>query len=74
MENKVVKPAKKVLYSWNWVGGGYNQTYAFTKKEALKYAKDMQKSGTPLIVDIKSVKRHNEKSAKEFWKNYPIFD
>jgi len=60
---------RKALYTWNWIGGGYNQHYAFTKKEAMKYAT----SGS-LKVDLSSFKRTNAAQEKSYWYNFPIFD
>ena len=67
----------KYLYSWNWVGGGYNQCRANSKREALKRARAI---GRPpegsnrivLKVDEKSLYRVN--SEQSFWNNYPLFD
>ncbi len=74
----------KHLYKWNWVGGGYNQVRADSKREALKRARAIGKPLGPafppspgcdrieLKVDEKSlVLVKNEKS---FWDNYPMFD
>ena len=33
----------KNLYKWNWVGGGYNQVRADSKREALKRARAIGK-------------------------------
>ncbi len=67
----------KYLYSWNWVGGGYNQCRANNKREAMKRARAI---GRPeegsnrmvLKVDEKSLVR--VKSEQSFWDNYPMFD
>ena len=64
----------KHLYSWNWVGGGYNQCRADNKREAMKRARAIGKlgSGKVLKVDEKSLGR--VKNEKSFWNNYPLFD
>ena len=64
----------KNLYSWNWVGGGYNQVRADSKREAMKRARAIGKlgSGKVLKVDEKSLVR--VKNEKSFWNNYPLFD
>ena len=64
----------KHLYSWNWVGGGYNQCRADNKREAMKRARAIGKlgSGKVLKVDEKSLVR--VKNEKSFWNNYPLFD
>ena len=36
---KVGKKPEKALYTFNWSGGGFNQVYATTKKEALAEVK-----------------------------------
>jgi hypothetical protein len=60
---------KHNLYTWNWVGGGYNQTYAENKAEALKKAKEIWSVG---VVDMSTFKLVEDE--KSFWKNYPLFD
>ena len=66
----------KNLYKWNWVGGGYNQVRADSKREALKRARAIGKptnvSRKLLEVDEKSLVR--VKNEKSFWDNYPMFD
>ncbi len=64
----------KNLYSWNWVGGGYNQCRADNKRQALKCAKEIGKlaNGKQLVVDEKSL--HKVKNEKSFWDNYPMWD
>jgi len=67
----------KYLYTWNWVGGGYNQCRADNKREAMKRAKALGKpspgvSRKLLKVDEKSLVR--VKNEKSFWDNYPMFD
>ena len=67
----------KNLYKWNWVGGGYNQCRADSKREAMKRARAMGKpspgvSRQVLKVDEKSLVC--VKSEKSFWDNYPMFD
>jgi len=60
---------KKALYTWLWIGGGYNQHYAYTKKEAMKYA-----AASSLKVDISSFKRNNAAQEKSYWDNFPLMD
>ncbi len=67
----------KNLYKWNWVGGGYNQVRADSKREAMKRARAIGKpspgvSRKLLKVDEKSLVR--VKNEKSFWDNYPMFD
>ena len=67
----------KNLYKWNWVGGGYNQCRADSKREAMKRARaigrpDEGSSRMLLKVDEKSLVR--VKSEQSFWANYPSFD
>jgi len=66
----------KNLYKWNWVGGGYNQVRADSKREAMKRARAIGRpaegSSRILKVDEKSLVR--VKNEKSFWDNYPLFD
>ena len=67
----------KYLYSWNWVGGGYNQCRANNKREAMKRARAIGKPSAGVMrkvlkVDEKSLVR--VKNEKSFWDNYPMFD
>jgi len=64
----------KYLYKWNWVGGGYNQCRADSKRQALMCAREIGKlaNGNKLVVDYLSLKR--VKDEKSFWGNYPMFD
>jgi len=64
----------KYLYKWNWVGGGYNQCRADSKRQALMCAREIGKlaNGKKLVVDYLSLKR--VKNEKSFWDNYPMFD
>lgn len=59
----------KKLYTWNWIGGGYNQCYAFSKREARKTGNAMS-SG--LVINESSFRLVRDE--KSFWDNYPIFD
>jgi hypothetical protein len=60
---------EKKLYSWDWVGGGYNQCYAQNKAEARKIGNSMSKT---LVIAEHSFRR--VKNVASFWNNYPIFD
>jgi hypothetical protein len=62
---------KKQLYTWNWIGGGYNQTYAFNKTEALMEAKRIWPSGQ---VDPSSIRVLNDKEAEKYWKLFGTWD
>lgn len=61
---------KKILYTWLWIGGGYNQHYAFTKKEAMEYATTM----CSLKVDLDTFKRCTTAQEQAYWDNFPAFD
>jgi len=61
---------KKALYTWNWIGGGYNQHYAYTKKEAMAYANTI----TSLKVNLTTVNRCTSTQETEYWNNLPYFD
>jgi hypothetical protein len=62
---------KKALYTWNWVGDGFNQTYAVNKVEALKQAKKIWSTAK---VELSTLKRHSKASAELYWKNFPSID
>lgn len=57
------------LYTWNWIGGGYNQTYAETEAEAIEIGNSMTSN---LEIDMKTFRKVEDVDA--FWNNYPIFD
>ena len=59
----------KKLYAWDWVGGGYNQCHAFSKREARKIGNAMR-SG--LVINEASFRLVRDE--KSFWDNYPRFD
>ena len=61
----------KRIYRWNWIGGGYNQCYAFSKAEARKWGNSIDQSGE-LIIDESTFQL--VKDVEAFWANYPIFD
>lgn len=61
---------KTKLFVWNWVGGGYNQTHATSKEEALEKAKKIWDKP----VDLSTLKGLDDKEEQLFWKNYPMFD
>jgi len=63
------KPAKKKLYSWDWVGGGYNQCHAVSKRQARKIGNAM----TPNLV-INEASFRLVRDTQSFWKHYPRFD
>lgn len=62
---------KKALYVWNWVGGGYNQAYARSKVQALEEARKIWSVGK---VDIKTLKRLNDKEADSYWRNFSLMN
>jgi hypothetical protein len=66
----------KYLYKWNWVGGGYNQVNADSKRQALMRAREIGKpskeGGLKLVVDYLSLKRVKDENS--FWNNYPLLD
>ena len=65
----------KNLYSWNWVGGGYNQVRADSKRQALMRAREIGKGSggsKELVVDYLSLKKVEDE--KSFWDNYPMLD
>jgi hypothetical protein len=68
------KEKEKSLYTWNWGGDGYNQTYAYSKKEALENAKKCSSSLYPTMCNFRRVGRSGSKAVEAFWKGYPLFD
>lgn len=74
-KGQVMNYQGKNLYKWTWVGGGYNQVNADTKRQALQRAREIGKptaGGRKLTVNVASLKRVvNEES---FWNHYPLFD
>lgn len=62
---------KLTLYVWNWIGGGYNQTYAANREHALNQAKQIWSRGE---VDMTTFRALNESEEKEYWKNFGRFD
>jgi len=59
----------KKLYTWNWIGGGYNQCYANSKREARKIGNAISST---LQIDESTFRLVRD--TKSFWANYPIFD
>ena len=62
------QPRKK-LYTWNWIGGGYNQCYAHSKREARKIGNAISPNLTINEATFRLVK-----DVAAFWCSYPIFD
>jgi hypothetical protein len=56
---------EKHLYTWNWVDGGYNQCWAYSKEEALQKGNAM----CSLVVDEKTLRLVADERA--FWAGYP---
>ena len=65
-------PTKK-LYTFTWKGGGYNQVYATSVKEARQIVdKEFPTmGGSKSIVNLKAL---GPRAAKAYWDNFPIFD
>ena len=40
------------LYTWNWIGGGYNSCMARNRKEAISKAREIGKSGSARYVTL----------------------
>lgn len=65
----------KNLYAWDWIGGGYNQTYAHSEEEAIAEGNAMcdGKDGSlHLEINMNTFRKVDDVEA--FWDNYPIFD
>ena len=56
------KQKKKALYTYRFVGGGYNQTYAFTLKVAIRQAKEEFPTSN---IDEKSFKRITDQKEQD---------
>jgi len=65
---------KKYLYTFTFIGGGFNQVHADNKREALKEMKAKFSDSTFKQINISSIKRLNEKQANEYWNNLPLWD
>lgn len=63
------EPQTKKLYAWDWVGGGYNQCHAFSKREARKIGNAISPN-----LAINEATFRLVRDTQSFWKNYPIFD
>ena len=59
---------KKDLYTWNWIGEGYNQHYAHTQEEAILYAQTM----CDLTPNMNTFKL--EPNDVAYWDNLPYWD
>ena len=62
-------PRAKRLYAWDWVGGGYNQCRAYSKREARKIGNAMAPG---LVINESSFRLVRDERA--FWDNYPVWD
>ncbi|MGH7174777.1 MAG: hypothetical protein ACREGR_00250 [Minisyncoccia bacterium] len=57
----------KKLWVWNWVGGGYNSTWAETKEEALAKAKEIGSWTANLLVDEATLRESTEDEESKLW-------
>ncbi len=62
------KPAQIPLYTFNWVGGGFNQVHARTKAEAIQQIKDRFEGYTP---DLSTMKRLTGKRIDDYYASIP---
>jgi hypothetical protein len=63
------------LYSFNWVGGGYNQVFAKGKKDAKRIAEAWFNSNVdhdPLTVQLSSVMY--QRNPTNYYNSLPLFD
>lgn len=60
---------QKALYTFNWIGGGMNQVYAHTKKEALEIvAREFPGNAVwKAEVDLSTLKRVTSKRGQDGW-------
>lgn len=68
----------KALYSFNWIGGGFNYVYAHTKTQAIKQiAKEFPNDDArciPLLPDVATLKRHTDEAIDKYFRDMPRFD
>lgn len=64
--------ARKKLYTWNWIGGGYNQTYAHSEEEAIEHANTMSDRLKPNMATFKCCE--TEREEKAYWDWFPLMD
>ncbi len=62
---------KRHLYTWNWIGGGFNQCYAATKREARKKGNAISPN---LTIDEKTFRRVPAKWVDAYWRKIPSID
>ena len=65
------------LYSWNWVGGGYNQVRADSRREALRRAREIgrpSEEGSRVVLEVDERSLYRVRNEEGFWNNYPMFD
>jgi len=63
------------LYSFNWVGGGYNQVFAKSKKDAKRIAEAWFNSDPDqktLVVQLSSVMY--QRNPTNYYNSLPLFD
>lgn len=66
------KPPVEALYTFTFVGGGFNQVWAHNKKQAFERAR---KICSTLVPNIGSFTRLATKSAQvAYWNNLPLLD
>ncbi len=63
-------PLKPALYTFNWIGGGFNQVYARTKPEALREIA-ARFEGCRLSPDLTTLKRLTGKRIAAYWAAMP---
>lgn len=68
----------KALYTFNWIGGGYNQVWAHTKPEAVKeIARQFpQRAGFAILnPDLSTLQRRvSKKSQDAWWGSFQLMD
>lgn len=62
------------LYSWAWIGGGFNQTYADTEGEAIEYANEMCSKGPGVILKPNMATFKVEENDVKYWNDIPLMD
>jgi len=73
-DEPVYSEHKKHLFTWSWIGGGYNQTYAHTEAEAVDYAHKMCADGPGVVLKPDMSTFKYEPNVDEYWNNIPLMD
>jgi len=68
-----VAKEKKLLWAFNWKGGGYNQVYAYTHKKALEEIDRLFKKPDSSL-DSTRITNFRIVDEEKYWNSLPLFD